>query len=93
MNCFSCGKDIPFDGRVGKRETCPHCDADAHVCLNCEFYDRNAHNECRETQAERVRLKDRNNYCDYFTPSTKAGGKTSGAGKDGARKAFEDLFG
>jgi hypothetical protein len=61
--------------------------------MNCEFYDVNAHNQCRETQAERVRLKDRNNYCDYFSPGKSSGPTNAETKKDSARKAFDDLFG
>ena len=67
-NCFSCGKDFNFDSgyKIGRKEECPHCGADAHVCLNCSYYDKAAYNECKEPSAERVLDKDRSNFCDYF---------------------------
>ena len=72
LKCFSCGKEITvLDNKVGIREECPHCRADAHVCKNCEFYDPKVYNECRETSAEVVREKDRANRCDYFQISTR----------------------
>lgn len=80
MNCVNCGHTIQVVGRVGKRDTCPRCDADLHTCLNCRFYDPAAHNQCRETQAEWERFKDKNNYCDYFEPAT-----ASGSGGKGVR--------
>lgn len=57
---------MKFSGVIGRREECPSCRADVHVCKNCDFYDIKVYNECRETQAEVVREKDRANYCDYF---------------------------
>lgn len=64
--CFQCKKTTEFSDRVGLRDECMHCHADAHVCLNCQHYDPKAYNECREPSAERVQNKDRANYCDYF---------------------------
>ncbi|MCB0321860.1 MAG: hypothetical protein KDD60_13120 [Bdellovibrionales bacterium] len=68
--CAHCGKEIPSlpssAHSVGRRETCPSCDGDLHCCLQCEFFDRSAYNECREPQADRVLDKDRSNHCDYF---------------------------
>jgi len=88
--CFSCSKELSFPGTIGRREECPHCRADVHVCKNCAHYDSKVYNECRETSAEVVREKERANFCDYFTP---------GKGGDGAqdkaaalRAAAEALF-
>lgn len=41
-----------------------------------------------------MRYKDRNNYCDYFSPVTVVGGATraKSAPADSARKKFDDLF-
>lgn len=66
--CFQCKKTIPLLGNVQRKEECPHCRSDVHVCKNCEFYDVKVYNECREPQAEVVREKDRANFCDYFRP-------------------------
>ncbi|KYG65351.1 hypothetical protein AZI87_12425 [Bdellovibrio bacteriovorus] len=88
--CFNCNKEMAFAGVIGRREECPHCRADVHVCKNCEHYDPKVYNECREPQADVVREKDRANFCDYFTPR-----KGSGGGIDKAaalRAAAEALF-
>lgn len=66
VTCFSCGKDLDFVDRVGLRDECPHCHADVHVCRNCHHYDPKVYNECKETSAEVVRVKDRANFCDYY---------------------------
>ena len=66
--CHQCSKEIPLLGIVGRREECPFCKADLHVCKNCIHHDIQAYNECKEPQADRVLEKDRGNFCDYFTP-------------------------
>ena len=66
--CQQCNKKAELEHKVGFREECPHCGSDLHTCLNCRFYDTSAYNECKESSAERVLNKDRNNYCEYFDP-------------------------
>lgn len=65
-SCFSCGKEVILLGAVGFREECLSCQSDLHVCKNCEFYDKTAYNECRETQADRIVEKEKANYCEFF---------------------------
>lgn len=90
LRCFSCGKESSFADRVGRRDECSYCGADAHVCKNCEFYDEKAYNECRETSADVVREKERANFCDYFKPG---GGGNAAVDKAAAlRAAAEALF-
>ena len=89
FSCFSCQGSVTQEGTVGRRDDCPHCGADLHVCLNCRFYDQTAYNECKEPQAERVLEKDRSNFCDYFEPGRKG---ESGPSKDDLLSAAEALF-
>lgn len=65
--CHFCGHVLETGDRVGRRESCPSCGRDLHVCLNCRFYAPGAYNDCREPQAERVMEKDRSNFCDFFS--------------------------
>ncbi|QDK45592.1 hypothetical protein DOM22_10750 [Bdellovibrio sp. ZAP7] len=88
--CFSCKKEMSFAGNIGRREECPHCRADVHVCKNCDFYDPKVYNECRETSADVVREKDRANFCDYFTPRKGGAGQEDQAAK--LKAAAEALF-
>ena len=67
ITCFQCKKSIEFTTKISFREECPHCSADMHTCLNCRFYSTSAYNECLEPSAEKVKDKDRNNYCEYFS--------------------------
>ena len=90
LNCFSCGKPIPVLGLIGRRDECPFCHSDVHVCKNCRHYDPQVYNECKEPQADRVQERDRANFCDYFAAGSGAGG----AGKSAAdlMAAAEALF-
>ncbi|MCX7979226.1 MAG: hypothetical protein N2578_09510 [Bdellovibrionaceae bacterium] len=77
-------------GAVGRRDECPHCHADAHVCRNCRHFDPKAYNECREPSADPVREKDRSNFCDWFSPRTGPLGEEDRAAK--LKAAAEALF-
>lgn len=98
MTCWQCGRTLhlPAGDKVSTRATCAQCDADLHVCRNCRHFDPVSHNECREVMAEPVRQKDRNNYCDYFSPVTvtnPTGPRASGQALPGdARAKFDQLF-
>ena len=65
-SCFNCQASVELAGKIGRREVCPRCGRDLHVCRNCLFHDSRAYNACRESQAERVLDKERSNYCEYF---------------------------
>ncbi len=78
--------------RVGFRDTCASCDADLHSCHNCAHHDPAAYNECRESSAERVSVRDRANRCDYFAPAERRGDGRAGREKQAARSALDDLF-
>jgi serine/threonine-protein kinase RIO1 len=73
--CHHCKNEILLESFIGRQEQCPFCGADLHCCLNCTFYDLGAYNNCREPQAERVLIKDRSNFCDFFN-FQKTTGKT-----------------
>ena len=96
FNCWKCGEKIeyPSGSRVGRRDTCPKCDADLHCCRNCRFYDPGKHNQCSETQAEWVGDKEAANYCDYFEPNPTllAGAGQTGSTAGDVRKRFDSLF-
>ena len=64
--CGKCRKELPFDTRILRSESCPWCGADLHACLNCHFHDPRAHNECREFGTEYIRDRDRTNHCSTF---------------------------
>lgn len=89
--CFSCQKEIHFSqAKIGLREECQHCGSDVHVCRNCVFYDVGSYNECKETSADRVKEKDRANFCDYFQLNTSSQAQVDKAAA--LRAAAEALF-
>jgi len=55
-----------------RREACPRCRAELHVCRMCEFFDAAAPQQCREPVAEHVPDKSRANFCGYFRISLHA---------------------
>lgn len=87
--CFECKKEDQFD-RVGFRQECSACGADLHVCLNCRFYDEASYNECVETSADRIKVKDRSNLCEFFQAAVNKAGQQSE--KDALLAAAEALF-
>lgn len=91
IKCHSCGTEMSFSGQPGRRDECPKCHADAHVCRNCKHYDPAAYNECREPSADRVQEKDRANFCDFFYGRDPSGVSVSDKQKD-LRAAAEALF-
>ncbi len=94
MNCAFCRGILNIKGKVGRRDTCPHCHRDLRCCKQCKYYDPNAYNECREVSAERIVDKERANFCDYFQIRGSKGGGRSGRSNRtrDAREALEALF-
>lgn len=92
MNCQHCGREIEVKERVGFRDFCPGCDRALHSCRNCGFYDPAYHNQCRETQAERVVDKERGNFCEYFSPNRSAAAGKRPAGATDPRSRLDALF-
>jgi hypothetical protein len=90
--CFKCKRPLDVGREIGRQDECPHCSADLHCCLNCRFHDRAAPKQCREPQADLVRVKDKANFCDFFVFTEAATGATAGIAADNARKALNDLF-
>ncbi|MBI5166313.1 MAG: hypothetical protein HY998_01045 [candidate division NC10 bacterium] len=77
---------------MGREETCPFCGYDLHCCLNCRFYDENAHNKCREPAAEWVPDKEKRNFCEYFEFRESVKKPVQIEDKERVRAKFEALF-
>ncbi len=92
MICFQCQKETGLKENVGRRDVCPHCGADAKVCLNCEFHDKRLENECREPKAERVVEKNRSNFCDLFSANKNQLGEKAGLAPIDLKAKAEALF-
>lgn len=87
VRCYHCGTEVLRDEKIFRGDECPSCGRALRVCKNCVHYDKGKHNDCRETQAERVVDKERETFCDYFTPTAK---ERDGARESGAERLFGD---
>lgn len=90
--CFNCKKDTDLHQgqKILRSEECVHCHASLRSCKMCEFYDKSAYNECRESQADRILEKEKANFCDYF--SLKGSGNDGNNSKDALLDAASSLF-
>jgi hypothetical protein len=94
VRCFACNAAIGLSAgeRDGFRDDCDACHADLHVCRNCAHHDPSAHNECRESQAEMVRDRERANRCDWFRAGAGEGGGAVAREQQDARAGLDSLF-
>jgi len=91
--CHFCHTALDPKLRVVRESVCPNCQRDLHACVQCRHYDRNAHNQCREPNAEWVTDRDRRNFCDYFTlNSALATGAPKTDRAQAARTKLDQLF-
>ncbi len=91
-SCFHCRAPLPFTSKTTTRsDTCPSCGRDVRACRNCSFYDESVNNKCREPQAEWVAVKDRSNFCEYFTLGVGVQTPTE-ISVQSARAKLDDLF-
>ena len=89
--CYGCGASLHIDGPVGRRTTCPECDADLHCCIDCRHYDESAAHECREPHAEHIVDKVSSNACDLYQLGDGASRRRRSS--RAARDALGALFG
>ena len=90
--CFHCRRTLALESQVSRQDQCPHCGSDLHCCLNCEFYDKFAHNRCREPQAEYVSDREKANFCEYFRFRMSEEDPTQEDAKEKAKNEWEALF-
>lgn len=89
--CGSCGKKLDIVGnQVGRRDTCPFCDAELHACLHCRHYDVTVAKQCKEPFAEVPMDKTGANFCEFFQVGE--GGAAGGQRRDELLSAAEALF-
>ena len=90
--CGTCGAKLEIVGNtVGRRETCPHCDAELHACIHCRHYDTSVAKGCKEPFAEVPEDKADANFCDYFQIGEGAN-HDGGPKKEAILSAAEALF-
>ena len=88
--CHKCKNEIEFEVKMQRTDTCPHCGADLHVCMNCEYWDPGEPNQCREHITEYIADRERTNYCTFF--KFKSGEPEPAADKDAIKAKLDSLF-
>lgn len=68
VQCYKCHSILIFDEKIkiSRQEDCHKCHTDLHCCRMCIYFDPTAYNECHESIAERITVKEKTNFCDYF---------------------------
>jgi len=92
--CYRCGASVvALSLPLSRRDQCPECNADLHVCKMCVYFDQAVPRQCREDGAEDVAEKERANFCDWFKPSDTAFDPERKSDADAAKDALAALFG
>ncbi len=92
--CWKCGHPLGAAGlSISRRDLCPKCNVDLHVCKLCRFYDVRAAKACREPIAEPVADKEHANFCDYFKPMAGAWHPEDQSRAAAVRARLDALFG
>ena len=94
LACYHCGESLAaLSLPISRRDQCPQCSADIHVCKMCRHFDANVPRQCREDGAEDVTEKERPNFCDWFVPDENAFNPDRKTEADAAQAALHALFG
>jgi hypothetical protein len=92
--CWKCGASLAaLSLPLMRRDECPKCHAELHVCRMCVDYDTRVAKQCREPTAEEVSDKTRSNFCGHFNPRAGAYVPPNTAEVDKSRAALDKLFG
>ena len=91
--CWKCGTSLAgMPLPLSRRDTCPSCHADLHVCKLCRHYDAHRAGQCRELAADRVADKTRANDCGWFVPRPEAYRGGGAVMAQPGRSALDALF-
>jgi len=92
--CYRCGAALAaLTLPLSRRDQCPACATDLHVCRMCRFYDPAVPRQCREDGAEDVKDKERPNFCDWFQPAMGVFDARHAAAVADARNKLAAMFG
>jgi hypothetical protein len=91
--CWKCGASLAgMPLPLSRRDTCPSCRVDLHVCKLCRHYDAHRAGQCRELAADRVADKTRVNDCGWFVPRPEAYRGGGAVMAQPGRSALDALF-
>jgi ribosome-binding protein aMBF1 (putative translation factor) len=91
--CWKCGASLAaLSLPLMRRDECPACRAELHVCRMCRDYDTSKAKHCREPTADEVSDKQHANFCDHFAPREGAW-TPAGDAADKAKAELAKLFG
>lgn len=94
LHCWRCGASLAaLSLPLARRDECPHCRAELHVCRMCSHYAPRLLRGCDEDDAPDVRDRASANFCDYFRPSPNAFDGAQHAAEAAARAELAKLFG
>ena len=94
LKCWRCGTELAeLSLPLSRRDECPGCSVELHVCRMCEHYAADVPRQCREDDAEEIKEKDRANFCDWFIPAADAYTGKEAAAEEAARAELDNLFG
>ena len=94
LQCWKCGSDLAaLSLPLSRRDECPKCRAELHVCRMCVEFDPTRAQQCREPTVEEVRDKQHANFCDFFVPRPGAYAPPALAEAQRARSELDKLFG
>jgi hypothetical protein len=92
--CWKCGASLAaLSLPLMRRDECPACRAELHVCRMCADYAVGIAKQCREPTAEEVNDKQHANFCDFYRPHSGAYVPRDTTAADQARTELEKLFG
>lgn len=94
LSCWRCGASLAeLSLPLSRRDECPKCRAELHVCRMCVHYAPRLPRGCDEDDAPDVRNKETANFCDYYKPSPTAFDAAGARGDAAARAELAKLFG
>lgn len=94
LSCYRCGESLAeLSLPLARRDECPKCRVELHVCRMCVHYAPRLSRGCNEDDAPDVRNKETANFCDYYKPSANAFDTGRASSESAARAELAKLFG
>ena len=93
FRCKTCNEKN--DPEVAPASVCKKCGAALHACAQCRYFDGAAHWQCRQDIPAPIPAKSHVNACTFYAPTVSLDltGAKAADSPDGARSAFDQLFG